>query len=484
MTSTLIILTFVIFVMVFLWIGALASRASVNTDADYLLGNRSFGSLFIGLSTGTTANSGWIMIGSVGLAYTTGISSLLLVPPCLLGDWAFWHFFPDKINQYSLDNNAQTVPELLGSAVSKKTGKRLISLLVALITIIFIGAYTAGQFSAAAKTLDVFFGVDTGVGVAIAATSILIYCVTGGLRASIWTDVVQACIVVAVCFGMLIVAVIAGGGPINIWHNLAAIDPNLVSLTAGYTPLTLAGMCAGFFGLGFALNLSQPQSLVRLLACRSPKETRQARWAYLVFAYLTWTLTLLFGVICRVLIPGLADPEQALPFYAMQNFSPVMVGIVLAGIFSIIASTADSQLLVCASAVAREISPGFHQKMVRKYGMRYEQSVTLIVGILVALAASNLTANVFDIVLFASGAVSSSFGPAMFMIVLKQRTNAIAISSTIMAGLTTAIAWRVLGYSGILYEVFPGFLMGLLVHTILMRFAFPNKQSHPSRSSS
>ena len=63
MEFSLIILSFSLFLILFLGIGAFAAKFSSNTDSDYLLGNRSFGKLFIGLSAGATANSGWIMTG-------------------------------------------------------------------------------------------------------------------------------------------------------------------------------------------------------------------------------------------------------------------------------------------------------------------------------------------------------------------------------------------------------------------------------------
>lgn len=472
MNSTITIVTFTVFVAIFLWVGALAAKASKNTETDYLLGSRSFGKFFVGLSAGATGNSGWIMIGAVGLAYTTGISSLLLIPASLLGDFVFWTFFPDKINRLSIEQDSQTVPEFLGYTVKKPQGKRLITLIVALITIVFIGAYTSGQFAAAAKTLHVFFGLDPKMGALIAAGSILVYCTTGGLRASIWTDVVQAFVVMFVCFGMLAVAFIAGGGLPAIVSKLNEIDPNLTNLTAGYTPWTLLALMVGFFVFGFGFNLSQPQTLVRLLACRSPEEAKQARWIYLTYAYSTWTAMHLFGIICRVLIPGLEDPEQALPLYAMQNFPPVLVGIVLAGVFSVIASTADSQLLVCSSALARDIWPAFSRRMSRKYGVKYEQATTLLVGIVAVIATLNISSTVFSLILFASGAVVGSIGPAMLIVLLKRPTNHLALSATMLAGLTTSIVWRVLGYTNILYEVFPCFMVGLLLHEVLMRIGF------------
>ncbi|NEP58078.1 MAG: sodium/proline symporter, partial [Symploca sp. SIO2G7] len=469
MNSLITIATFAVFVILFLWIGAIAAKLSKNTETDYLLGDRSFGKVFIGLSAGATGNSGWIMVGAVGTAYSTGIASLLIVLPTFLGELAFWTFFPDKVNQLSVEQNSQTVPEFLGSTTKNPQGKRLITLIVALITIVFIGAYTSGQFAAAAKTLDVFFGVEPKIGALIAAGSILVYCVTGGLRASIWTDVVQAFVVMFVAFGMLAVALIAGGGVSEIISKLNDIDPNLLSLTAGLNSWELLAFMVGFFCFGFGFDISQPQVLVRLLAGRNPEETKQARWIYLGYVYSTWIAMLLFGIICRVLITELNDPEQALPFYAMQNFPPVLVGVVLAGVFSVIASTADSQLLVCSSALARDISPAFHLKMSRKYGIKYEQAATLLVGIIAVIATINISASVFSLILFAAGAVAGSIGPAMLIILIKRRTHYLALSGTMLAGLTTTIVWRALGYSDILYEIFPGFFVGLLVHEVLMK---------------
>ncbi|HDN27227.1 MAG TPA: sodium/proline symporter [Thioploca sp.] len=468
--------SFSIFIVVFLWVGALAAKTANNTDADYLLGNRSFGKYVIGLSAGATGNSGWIMIAGVGMAYSMGISALLMVIATFLGELTFWTFFPKKVNQISVAQNSQTIPEFLGVPFKKAQARRMITFIVALITVVFLGAYTAGQFSAASKTLEVFFGLEPSIGVIIAAAAILMYCVTGGIRASIWTDVVQAFVVIFVSVGMLATAIIAGGGVSEIISALNQIDPELTNITAGFSGWLLVAYLFGFLFYGFGFDISQPQVLVRLMAGRSPEEVKQAKWVYLGYVYFTWTAMALFGVICRVLIPELDDPEQVLPFYAMQNFHPVLVGIVLAGVFSIIASTADSLLLVCSSALARDISPTLYRKMSNQYGVRYEQAMTLLVGILAVIAALSISGTVFSVILFAIGALASSLGPAMLITLIKRRTHYVALSLTMLAGLMTAIIWRVLGYSGMVYEIFPGFVVALLVHELLMVSIFSGRR--------
>ncbi len=409
------------------------------------------------------------MVGAVGTAYIMGISALLMVFPIFLGELTFWILFPDKVNQISVEQNVQTVPEFLGATVKTPSQQRAIALNVSLISVVFLGAMTAAQFSAAAKTLDIFFGVNRNIGIIVAASCILPYCVSGGLRASIWTDVVQAFVVMIICFGILPAALIAGSGVSEVFFQLNTINPQLTSLSAGFSNLTLLTYGLGWFAFGFASSLSKPQVLVRLLAGRNPQEAKQAGSVYLAYEYSTWIAMVLFGIVCRVLIPNLDDPEQALPTYAAQNFNPLLIGIILAGIFSAIASTADSLLLVCSSALARDISPGLYRKMSRRYGVKYEQAMTLLFGILAVPIAISISSTVFSLVLFSGGALGGSLGPAMLIALLKRPTHHIALNSMMLGGLATTIIWRVLGFNQILNEVFPGFIMALLIHEILIR---------------
>ncbi|NET00683.1 MAG: hypothetical protein F6K61_08920 [Sphaerospermopsis sp. SIO1G1] len=477
MNFSLTIICFSLFLILFLGIGAIAAKVSTNTEADYLLGNRSFGKVFIGLSAGATGNSGWIMTGVVGFSYLMGTYSLLMCLGFFLGEVTFWSLFPYQINQISQQQNSQTVPELIGLSVKNTQGKLIITKIVALLTIVFIGAYLAAQFSAAAKTLNAFFGVQPEWGAIIAAIAILAYSVTGGIRASIWTDVVQAFVVMFVSYGMLIVAIIAGGGVGEILRELYSIDPQLVNFSIDRGIWTLVTYVLGFIAAGLGFNLSQPQFLVRLMAGRSPQEVKQAKWIYIGYVYSTYLAMILFGIICRVLLPNLSDPEQALPLYAMKHFHPILVGIVLAGVFSVIASTADSLILVCSSAVAKDIAPSFYQKMSRKYGIKYQQLITLLVGIVTVIASIFSSATVFALVLFAIGVLGGSIAPALLIILLKRRTHHIALGTMMLVGLATAITWQILGLNSILNETIPGIIMALLYHEILMKTFFQLKQS-------
>ena len=63
-----------------LFAGWWASRGAKSED-DYYLAGRSYGPVVIGVSAGAAGNSGFLMIGSVGLGYAAGPSGLALLTP-------------------------------------------------------------------------------------------------------------------------------------------------------------------------------------------------------------------------------------------------------------------------------------------------------------------------------------------------------------------------------------------------------------------
>ncbi len=269
------LIAFIGFVILFLSIGRFAASKAKSTESDYLLGSRSFGPWMVGLSAAATANSGFIMIAAVGFGYTNGISALWMAISFFIGEIIFWTFFPDKINKSAGEHNAHTVPEFIGS-VQKKRSYLPATSLAALITVIFVGAYACGQLASAAKTLDVFFGLDAKWGIIITAIIILSYCFKGGLRASIWTDFVQAIIMLITTVSAALVVLITVGGPIAGLEALAAIDPKLTdffSMFDGFSGGVLYVVAFAFLGFGF--DFSQPHLLIRLFAGKDPKNCKK-----------------------------------------------------------------------------------------------------------------------------------------------------------------------------------------------------------------
>jgi sodium/proline symporter len=460
---------FVVFLAIFLGIGHLASVRLQRTDEDYLLGSRSFGRVAVGLSAGATGNSGFIMTGAVGAGFTLGLSALLLPCAFFFGEWAFWSFFAGRVNRISASGGSSTVPEMIAGVGENPVARRRLQSFSALLCLLFVGLYCAAQFAAAGKALQAFFGLDQNIGAAIAAVAILLYCVTGGLRASIWTDLVQAGVVIIVSITVLAYALWAAGGPVSAYASLAAIDPGLVNPFKGYNAYTLVAFVIGMAVLGFGFQLSQPPVMVRLLAGQNAEEVRKAKWIYLGYVYLTFGAMTLFGIVCRVLTPFLSDPEQALPLFSKGNFPVAMSGLVLAGMFSVIASTADSQILVCSSSLGRDIAPEGCRRLAHRFGVRFQQFTTLAVGLLYLALAVSIQSTIFALIMFAVGIMAGSLGVATLVLLLDRPTNHVALIAAMTGGLVASVSWRLIGWNAVFNEVAPGLIIGLAIHELAMR---------------
>ena len=101
MQSVGTLFSFGCFILLFIVIGVVASRRGTGTESDYILGSRSFGRIFIGLSAGSASASGFLMVGASGSGYAIGLSALVIPIGYFLGDLVFWLFFPARLNRVS-----------------------------------------------------------------------------------------------------------------------------------------------------------------------------------------------------------------------------------------------------------------------------------------------------------------------------------------------------------------------------------------------
>lgn len=470
MNSIPIILSFSCILGIFIFIGVLASRTSSGTEGDYLLGSRSFGKYFIGIGAGAAANSGFIMVGMVGMGYSLGVSSLLFPLGALIGDLVFWKFFPARVHSTAQKYNCYTVPELLSI---KSTGNGMVSIrsIAAIIAIVFVGLFATGQLLAAGKVVAATFNLPLVASIFIATLVIVGYCAKGGLRASVWNSFIQGILIIFTVFGLLFVSLSVGGGFSNVVDTLHAIDPGLLQISNGYTLWTAFFLLLGLAGMAFGFDLSAPHFIVRILSGRSAEDVKSARWIYLSFLYLTWAGMGLFGIVLRTVLPELSDPEHAVAIFSTQHLNPWITGVIMAGVFSAIASTLGGQLLAISSSIAVDVAPRWHERMMKRFGTRYQYITTLLVGLLLIVVASNITSTVFYLILFSGAALAAVFAPVMVIVVMNLKTSPIAIFCCIISTLLVAIVWRLLGLSEFMLEALPGLVTGLLVNAIITRLS-------------
>jgi len=452
--------TFIGFVLLFTVIGIFSATRKQNTTTDYLLASRNVNPWLTALSSMATGQSGLLFVGQVGFAYTAGISVIWLTLGWAIGDYLAWLLVFGKLREISEQTGSETVSAFLGQNLK---GERTIVVISAIITIAFLGTYAAAQLVAGSKALEVMFGWPNYIGIILGAIIVVIYCFSGGIRASIWTDTVQGIIMIASLLLLLVVAVANCGGFGQLWTQLGKIDPSLVDLSPsslqwGFFPFFLGWIVAGFGVVG------QPHILVRAMAIDSAKNINKALNIKIVGGLTTSLCAIGIGLTGRVLMPELAppggDPELTLPFLSQQLLSAFLVGMMLAGLFSATMSTADSQILSCSAALTQDIFPN----LAKSYNLAKLGTLTVTTLVLIiALSGDN---NVFSLVTFAWSILAASLGPLLLVRVWRlpiETKEAIAMT---IGGIVAVLLWKQSGLSGAVYEVLPGMLASILIYAI------------------
>jgi SSS family solute:Na+ symporter/sodium/proline symporter len=178
-------------------------------------------------------------------------------------------------------------------------------------------------------------------GAVMVATMVLIYSIVGGIRASIWTDGAQS-ITMMIAMAILLITAFGGvggvggvSGAIELWRAIPGfLDPFPDDLLFPGA-LGLGLFIVGWLFAGFSV-VGQPHVMVRFMALDHDRNMGRARAWYYGYFTVFYLLATGVGMLSRLYLPDLADidPELALPMMATELLPPVLVGLILAGIFA------------------------------------------------------------------------------------------------------------------------------------------------------
>ena len=307
-----IAISFWMYTLAIVGVGLYSSRFARQTAADFFLADRGLGAWVAALSSSASAESGWVTLGLVGMAYRTGLGAMWIIA----GTWAAflfnWFVLAWRLRSTAADTDALTLPDVLATPFHG-TASLLIRLTGIVIILTMLTAYVAAQLNAAGKTFNGIFHWDYVAGVLVGAGIILVYTVTGGFRAIAWTDVVQGTFMIITVTVIPVLLIVKLGGPATFWARLSA-DAAATALTdpfAGKSGLALIGFLALWLGIPLG-NPGQPHVLVRLMAI---KDRRAVLRGGIISS--TWVLALfsgavLLGMAARGLLRRLVRPGAGL----------------------------------------------------------------------------------------------------------------------------------------------------------------------------
>ena len=442
---------------------AFLARRHAGGRADHGLAQRSLNRWLVGLSAGTTAQSGFIVTGAVGLGYVYGMQWMFLPLSWLIGDLVFWHFFPARINAYGRASGATTLSEVITYGLAGR-GARVVAVLSAIMIVVCLIGYTAAQWLAGQKFLTGAFRLPEAAALALFGATIIAYSAIGGFRGSVYTDILQAVIRIggtALALAVVVRFALSDLQAFN--HNIAAAGPGFLQpFPSGF--IAGVGFVAGFALAAIGFGLGQPQIVSRYLAGSSPAETGAARWVYIGFVQFTWLAMTGFGMVLRGVMPGLQDPEMGLSVFFQDKVNAFATGIIAADIFATIASTTNGLLIATTQAVVYDLLGAARKRLM--FG-----TVTVVMGIVSMAASYGTQGTVLSLALGSVALLGAALAPAVMVKVLGWRHTVTSLASAIVLGAASAIAWKMSGAGSTFNEAGIGICVGLLTNWALARRA-------------
>ncbi len=455
-------ISFVVYTAGIVLVGLYSARFASRSTSDYLLARKGLGAWVTAVSASASSESGWVTLGLVGTAFSEGMAAFWVVPGCLAGYAFNWWVLARPVNRFTSAHQVYTVPDLMASIYEAKAlAVRVIS-----VGVIFfmMTAYVAAQFNAAGKAFQAVFHIPYKMGVLIGVGIVVLYTMSGGFRAVAWTDFFQGGLMwLALIFLPWITVHEAGG-----WHQmtatLAAQNPDLVSLFGGKSGYMTVGLVIGWLGIGLGYP-GQPHVIIRFMAARNEQAITGGRIIAMVWGLVVFAGAVTLGLACRALFGSLPDAEQALPIVAIQLLPGVMAGLMLAAVLAAICSTADSQLLVASSSLSHDLYARLTGRDLDSgHVITMDRAAVGLLGFLAMLLALSENRMIFSFVLYAWAGLGAALGPPLILGLLWEGATARGAFWGALTGFVTVIFWKnVPPLSTALYELVPGFLLGLLV---------------------
>lgn len=482
-TTMIILFAFVVYLAFMVVIGAMYMKKTSSSE-DYFLGGRGLNGWVAAFSAQASDMSGWLLMGLPGAIYAMGTGQIWIAVGLCLGTIFNWLCISGRLRKYTIvANNSLTIPAYFENRFRDK--KRILLFLSSVVIVIFFLVYTASALAAGGKLFNTVFGVDYHVSLFIGAAVILCYTFMGGFMAVCVTDFVQGSLMLV---GLLIVPVVAyfmlPGSLSDIITQsgvtggaAAFLDP----LTNGDRPYTFVEIFSQLaWGLGYC---GMPHILTRFMAVRDEKELRKSKGIAIIWIILSLTAACFIGVIGRAyLFPTVLGEngtsaenvfiETISKLFNVDLGLPFIGGIFLCGIMAAIMSTADSQLLVTASAVSEDL---YHQFAKRdadsKTIMKVGRITVIAVSLLAFVIAWDPESSIMGLVSNAWAGLGSAFGPIVLMSLFWRRTNLAGAVAGIITGGLTVLIWdyiplvggKTLGTATGLYSLAVGFGLSLLM---------------------
>ena len=356
------------FIVVFgVAIAATRREATRETSAGYFLAGRNVGWFIIGASLFASNIGSEHLIGLAGTGAASGVAvgqfeilaSLILL---ILG----WLFVP-----FYLKSGVYTMPEFLERRYSPAARWYL-----AVISIVgYVLTKISATIAAGGIVFESLMGINFWTGALIVVVATGIYTIFGGLRAVLYTDMIQMFVLIGGSVAVTLIGLSKLGG----WGELQAVaGPEFFDM---WKPMSdpdfpWTGILFGAPILGVWYWCTDQFIVQRVLSAASPDDARRGTIFGGFLKILPLFIFVIPGVIAYALsqkgVMDLENSDQALPTMVGVLLPVGLKGLVVAGLLAALMSSLSSVFNSCSTLITwdiyKKLHPGASEKKLVRVG--------------------------------------------------------------------------------------------------------------------
>ncbi|UQA57896.1 sodium:solute symporter family protein [Polyangium aurulentum] len=436
-----------VYLLVLIVAGALVTRR-MKGFGEYVTGGGRIPAWMLALSFMANFVSSNSFVGHAAKSYEVGLGwcvvGAFLVAACVLS----FHVFAPRFAAFAREHRAETLPDFFEKRFASRPLAVLVQWVVVGTTLLYVLAVMRGT----ALVVTSGLGISYEVALVVLYAVTIVYCLLGGLWADVWTDVIQAVILLFGAIGLFIGVLVTA-------PDAAGLAPPPLR------PAPVGLLVAVGFSGGVKL-LADPKQVMVFYAFRDVAAARRFRWLAPVGLLVVLGCLFPLGYFARELLPSVGQVEELVPRLVFERrvlgaaFGPVF----LVALFAASMSSLDSSLLVMASCLEKHVAaPLFHSQP----STRRARVLLFAVATLVLALSWRPLGGIVELSTLAGALLGASLLPAICAGLGGRQVPARAAALSVVFGLVGAIAGKLapaaLGVrSPWLQDIFVGLLLATL----------------------
>ncbi len=380
MTPLHIITALVLWIFIGVVISHYARKEIGITLEDFYLANRKLGGFVSAMTYSATTFSAFMMIGLVGLVYAAGVGAYGFEMTYLMFTIILLVLFAPRFWCAGRRFNFITPSEML----SHRYEDERVGTIMAVVCLVMLIPYTSIQMMGAGF---LFSGLTGGAlpyssGVITMGAFAGFVAIWAGMKSVSWTDAFQAMTMLfsAVILLLYIIYVFFGGAG-NFFSAVQTDSPELLKMT---WDIRL------FIGITFPwafFALTNPQVSQRMFVSKNILSLKRMILYFALFGFIYTMITTLLGFSAAHVVPGLSDPDGAMPALLVK-VPTILALVIFVGIFAAAASTLSSISLTLSSMITRDVAKTVRKNISEKGEVFMGKVTILLVMVVCALFAS------------------------------------------------------------------------------------------------